>query len=93
MGTEDDTDRTMGWLDGNAIAGLLAEMFGRDMTTVDRGCAGCGAHRAVGAHRLHRGAGLVLRCPECDDVAMTIASVDERRVVTMSGRWTLELRR
>ena len=79
------------WLDGNAIAGVLAELFGADMTRVDRGCATCGRHHAVGAHRLHRGAGLVLRCPSCDDVALTIALVDERRVLTLRGTWTMEV--
>jgi hypothetical protein len=79
------------WLDGNAIAGLLAELFGTEMTSVDRGCGSCGAHRAVGAHRLYRGAGMVLRCPACEDVAMTIAMSEERHVVTMRGSWTLEL--
>jgi uncharacterized protein DUF6510 len=92
MSTEDETATTMDWLDGNAAAGLLAELFGRDMTSVDRGCAGCGAHRAVGAHRLHRGAGLVLRCPACGDVAMTIVVAGERRVLTMHGSFTVELR-
>ena len=78
-------------LDGNAIAGLLAELFGAEMTTADRACASCGAERPVGAHLLYRGAGMVLRCPECGDVAMTIAMSDERRVVRMRGSFTLEL--
>ena len=86
-----DPETTAAWLDGNAIAGLLAELFGTEMTTVDRACASCGEHHAVGAHRLHRGAGMVLRCPSCDDVAMTIAMSEERRLVTMRGSWTLEL--
>ena len=93
MSSDDEPETTMAWLDGNAAAGLLAELFGRDMTNVARGCASCGGHHAVGAHRLHRGAGLVLRCPACDDVAMTIIVAEERRVVTMRGSWTIELRR
>ena len=79
------------WLDGNAIAGLLAELFGIDMTTVDRGCASCGRHHEVGAHRLYRGAGLVLRCPSCDDIAMRIAVLPDRRVLTLRGSWTVEV--
>ena len=79
------------WLDGTAIAGLLTELFGRDMTTVDRGCASCGAHHEVGAHRLFRDAGLVLRCPSCGDVAMQIAMLDDRRILTLHGTWSLEL--
>lgn len=79
------------WLDGNATAGLLAELFGREMTTVDRGCASCGAHHEIGAHRLYRGAGLVLRCPSCDDVAMQVAMLAGRRVLTLRGTWSIEL--
>ena len=78
-------------LDGNAIAGLLAELFGTEMTTVDRGCASCGAHHEIGAHRLYRSAGLVLRCPSCGDVAMKIAMLEGRRVLTMHGSWSLEI--
>lgn len=77
------------WLDGNAIAGLLAELFGREMTTVDRGCASCGAHHEIGAHRLYRGAGLVLRCPTCDDVAMQVGMLDGRRLLTLRGTWSI----
>ena len=79
------------WLDGNAIAGLLAEVFGRDMTTVVRGCASCGARHEVGAHRLYRGAGLVLRCPSCGDVALRVALPADRRLVTFHGTWSVEL--
>jgi uncharacterized protein DUF6510 len=79
------------WLDGNAIAGLLAELLGTEMTTVPRTCASCGARNAVGAHRLYRGAGLVLRCPVCADVALRIADGPGRHVVQLTGTWTLEL--
>ena len=79
------------WLDGNAIAGVLVEIFGRDMTTVVRGCPSCGARHEVGAHRLYRGAGLVLRCPSCDDVALRLALADDRRLVTFQGTWSVEL--
>ena len=34
------TDRMM--LDGNAVAGLLRELFDHEMTTVMRSCACCG---------------------------------------------------
>jgi hypothetical protein len=79
------------WLDGNAIAGLLEELFATEMTTVDRGCGACGAHSAVGAHRLYRGAGAVLRCPVCGDVALRIAVLPDRHVVQMRGSFTLEV--
>ena len=36
-------------LDGNAIAGLLREVFAVEMTTAIGTCGGCGAAGAVGA--------------------------------------------
>jgi hypothetical protein len=79
-------------LDGNAIAGVLAEVFaGAEMTTALRGCGSCGQHHAVGEHRLYRGAGWVLRCPGCGDVALTIAAIDGdgRREVRFAGQWSI----
>jgi hypothetical protein len=79
------------WLDGNAIAGLLAELFGTEMTSVDHGCGSCGAHNAVGAHRLYLGAGPVLRCPVCGDVALQVAALEDRHIVHLRGSFRLEL--
>ena len=81
------------WLDGNGIAGLLADAFGTEMTTAPRVCQSCGARNAVGAHRAYRGAGHVLRCPACEDVAARIAVLPDRYVVYLSGRWLIELGR
>jgi hypothetical protein len=80
-------------LDGNAAAGLLAEIFGgAEMTGAVRGCGSCGQEHAVGKHRLYRGAGLVLRCPGCGDVALVVVVVrGARREVRMSGRWALSV--
>jgi hypothetical protein len=75
------------WLDGNAYAGLLMELFGAEMTAAERDCAGCGARRAVGAHRAYRGAGVVLRCPSCNDLAMVIAELPDRHVIRLTGTW------
>jgi hypothetical protein len=81
------------WLDGNGVAGLLADVFGTDMTAVRRGCGSCGAVSAVGAHRAYQGAGTVLRCPSCGDVGMRIAVLPDRHVVRLSGSWLVELPR
>jgi hypothetical protein len=82
-----------GCLDGNAIAGLLRELFDREMTGVLRGCASCGDRSPIGAHRAYRGAGMVLRCPSCEDVAMTVVSAADRHVVRLSGSWVFSLAR
>ena len=81
------------WLDGNALAGLLGEVFGAEMTTMLRGCQSCGTHAAIGAHRVYHGAGPVLRCPACGDVALRIATLPDRHVVRLAGSWTLDLPR
>lgn len=79
-------------LDGNAVAGLLAEVFGgAEVTGAVRGCGSCGQEHAVGKHRLYRGEGLVLRCPGCGDVALVMVESGARREVQMSGRWALSV--
>ena len=78
------------WLDGNAIAGLLADLIGADVTALPRTCQWCGMVHPVGAHRLYRGAGLVLRCPSCGHVAAQIATLPEGHVVHLTGEWRLE---
>jgi len=79
------------WLDGNALAGLLVELFGSDLTAVERGCPSCGASRAVGAHRLYRGAGAVLRCPACGDLALRVVALPGRHIVHLTGTWRLDI--
>lgn len=81
------------WLDGNGVAGLLAEAFGADVTTVPRGCGSCGTVAQVGEHRAYQGAGVALRCPACGDLAARIVALPDRIVVQLSGSWRLELPR
>jgi hypothetical protein len=61
-------------LDGNAAAGLLAELFARDVTAARSTCKGCGAVERVGALHLYAlEMGAVLRCPGCDSVVLRVA--------------------
>jgi hypothetical protein len=73
--------------DANAIAGLLEEVFARDVTTAERVCQSCRSRRDVGAHRLYRGAGLVLRCPACGDVAACITPRPDAYLLSLRGTW------
>jgi hypothetical protein len=58
-------------LDGNAAAGLLGELFARDVTAARATCKSCGAVDSVGAlHMYAREMGAVLRCPGCDGVVL-----------------------
>jgi Zn finger protein HypA/HybF involved in hydrogenase expression len=79
-------------LDGNAIAGLLQEVFAVEMTTAIGTCGDCGATEAVGAIHVFRGAGLVLRCPHCDNALVKIVREDDTRVwISFPGVRTLEI--
>jgi uncharacterized protein DUF6510 len=74
--------------DGNAIAGLLQEVFVAEVTAAGRRCQSCGLDSQIGAHRLYRGAGLVLRCPGCGDLAVVIAELPDRNVISLHGTWS-----
>ena len=81
------------WLDGNGVAGELEEAFRADMTTVLRTCGSCGNASPIGAHRAYTGMGVVLRCPACQDLAVTVVSLADRYVVQVRGSMRLELPR
>ncbi len=74
-------------IDGNGIAGLLSEIAGAEMTAVMRTCQSCGDRRAIGEHRAYRSAGVVLRCPSCEDIALVIGVQETRLVVEWRGRY------
>ena len=72
-------------LDGNAVAGLLQEVFAVEMTTAIGTCNACGATDEVGALHVFRGAGVVMRCPDCDEVMVTIVRGDARIWIGFAG--------
>lgn len=66
-------------LDGNAAAGLLAEIFVLEMTSAQSTCAQCGRIGPLGSLLLYGGQmGTVLRCPACDSIQMRIVRTSER---------------
>ena len=72
-------------LDGNAVAGLLHEVFGTEMTTATGTCGNCGASAAVGAVHVFRSAGVVLRCPHCGNVLVKIVERQTQICVDLRG--------
>jgi hypothetical protein len=80
-------------LDGNAVAGLLQEVFASEMTTAIGTCGACGASEAVGGVRVYRGAGVVLRCPHCDNPLARIVRAQTRVWIDLRGIRTLEIER
>ena len=72
-------------LDGNHVAGMLAEVFQFDMTVEWTGCAACGARNQLGAMLVYaHGMGAVVTCPSCGQPLLRIAHGE--------GRWWLDLR-
>jgi hypothetical protein len=82
------TDATDQHTDGNAIAGILQEIFVAEFTTLERTCQSCGDRNPAGAHRNYRGAGIVLRCPHCNDVALRLAVLPDQYVLELRGAWS-----
>ena len=77
-------------LDGNGVAGRLQEVFQAEITTAHRVCQSCRADRPIGSHPCYDGPGIVLRCPECGDVAATLSEQDSRHVFSLHGTWVVE---
>lgn len=80
-------------LDGNAVAGVLGEVFAVEMTTAIMMCGSCGAAGAMGATHLFRGAGIVLRCPHCGNALVKIVEGGTRMWLDFSGLRSLEIAR
>ncbi len=80
-------------LDGNAVAGMLGEVFAVEMTTATMMCGNCGAAGAVGAMHVFRGAGIVLRCPHCDHALVKIVDGGTRIWMDFGGMRTLQITR
>lgn len=78
-------------LDGNAVAGLLQEVFAVEMTTAIATCGRCGATEAVGATHVFRGAGIVMRCPHCDNALVTIVKDGTRMWIGFAGVRTVQV--
>jgi hypothetical protein len=78
-------------LDGNAIAGLLYEVFGAEMTTATGVCAHCGAVAQVAELVVYLQApGTVVRCRSCSGLAMVLVDVRGMMCVDLQGVESLE---
>ena len=61
-------------LDANAVAGMLNEIFGSEMTAVASRCGHCGNRAQVGTLRAYglNGPGVVLRCSQCTEIVLRL---------------------
>jgi len=80
-------------LDGNSVAGVLQEVFAVEMTTAIGTCGSCGAAGPIGALHVYRGAGIVLRCPHCENVIGKIVQDDTRMWFSLTGARTMQVAR
>jgi hypothetical protein len=79
-------------LDGNAIGGLLLELFGTELTAAPCVCEGCGAHEEIARLDVYLHApGVVVRCPHCEAVMIRIVRGPSRTWIDLSGTSRLEL--
>jgi hypothetical protein len=79
-------------LDGNAIAGQLTDVFGREMTTAMGTCGTCGASGQVGAFVVYlRAPGTVARCPACSAVLMVLVAIRGVTCVDLRGMASLQM--
>jgi ribosomal protein S27E len=80
-----------GGLDGNAIAGLLRDVFGAELTTARVECASCGARGPLAETVVYlRSPGTVVRCRTCHEVLMVLVTVRQTTCVDQRGLASLE---
>jgi hypothetical protein len=78
-------------LDGNAIGGLLLDVFGFEMTTATAVCASCGARRQVAELVVYvRAPGTVVRCRGCGAILMVFTEIRNVMCVDLGGVAELE---
>jgi hypothetical protein len=82
-------------LDGNVLAGRLADVLGWDPTASIARCRHCGAQEMIAVVAVYAsGMGTVARCPHCDSVLATfVESGDGRAWFGMPGISAVEIAR
>jgi NAD-dependent SIR2 family protein deacetylase len=77
-------------LDGNAAAGLLAEVFTVEATTAVVTCAGCGGSGPLASAVVYANEmGTIVRCANCDQPLIRAAEIRGRVVLDMRGAATM----
>ena len=73
-------------VDANAIGGMLAAVFGADVTGSPGQCAHCHTVSVVGTMRVYmRGPGVVVRCPACAEVVLRMVKTPTGMYLDVSG--------
>src|SRR6516164_3410189 len=78
-------------LDGNAIGGLLIDVFDTEMTAANSICGTCGASRPVAELVVYRRApGTVVPCRSWDSVLMVFVKAHDVTCVDLAGLASLD---
>ena len=78
-------------LDGNAVAGELAEVFGTEMTVFTATCGSCGAVGPLAELAVYAaGMGIVIRCRNCTSLLLVITKVRGISCVDLTGLAALD---
>ena len=73
-------------LDGNALAGLLHELFDVEMTIAPLECASCGRIGELGSLWVFaESPGFVLRCPGCQNIVMRMTVTPDQIYLDARG--------
>ena len=89
----DDMNRDL-MLDGNAVGGLLQDVFGLEMTASPAECANCGQVNELGALLAFTQApGAILRCPACEEVMLRIVQTPDAIYLDARGAAHIRLQR
>jgi len=79
-------------LDGNALGGMMLELFGREMTMVVSTCRSCGTTGPLASVDVYMKApGVVVRCRTCQSVLMKIVRSSERVWLDVDGMRMMEM--
>ncbi|TYK49540.1 DUF6510 family protein [Actinomadura decatromicini] len=83
------TARNPEYVDGNALAGPLGELFAllaMDVTDAAGRCVNCGRTGPVAALAVYdRAPGMVARCPGCDHVMLRLVRTPDAAWLDLSG--------
>jgi hypothetical protein len=80
-------------LDGNAVAGVLQEIFTEEMTACPAKCANCGQVGEVGRLLAYvHTPGIVLRCPGCSAIVLRLVTTGKEIYLDARGAKYLKIR-
>ena len=81
------------WVDGNMLAGAMAELFTMDLTVARGRCGHCGREDLIAQSRVFddTGPGLVARCRGCEEVLLRLVRSPDRARLDLRGLSYLEL--